>query len=151
MSKKCFRVKTRGLKGDCSAAGFFESIVKNVDSVEFERKTVPSSKPFAGCSFDYLVVDGISRFPSFDGGSAAGYGEIIEIDCESEEEVKVKFDCINNACIKSDKYETPGLYESLEECETVCGEKGCSGECISNKKWSQIKDLAGKLKDKNCK
>lgn len=63
---------------------------------------------------------------------------------------QIKYDCINGACIKSEKYETPGLYNSLEECQMVCGEKGCSGECISHKEWSQIKDLAGKLKNKNC-
>lgn len=68
-------------------------------------------------------------------------------DIDEEQEA---YDCINGACLKSKDYGTPGLYKSLEECETVCGEKKCSGKCISNKEWNQIKDLAGKLKNKNC-
>lgn len=60
------------------------------------------------------------------------------------------YDCINGACIKASEYETPGLYENISECEKACG-TGCSGKCLSNEEWSKIKDLAKKLKDKNCK
>lgn len=103
----------------------------------------------------YWDVDGVDMF----NGSIIKNGTIEVVDADfsttygSCDECKIvieKYDCINNACIKSDKYDTPGFYKSLEECETVCGEKGCSGECIPNKEWNQIKDLAGKLKGKNC-
>lgn len=63
--------------------------------------------------------------------------------CEAE------YDCVNGACIKKTVYNTPGFYKSLAECETACG-TGCSGKCLSNQEWSQITDLANKLKQKNC-
>ena len=151
MGNKCFRVKARGLNGDCSPSGYFEEIIRNVDSVVFERKNVPSGRIFAGCPYDYVVIDGASRYPNFEGGSAAGYGEIIEIDCETEEEKKPdKYDCLNAACVLSTQFETPGIYSYLEDCETACG-TGCSGKCLSNKDWQKIQDLSGKLKNKNCK
>jgi hypothetical protein len=59
------------------------------------------------------------------------------------------YDCINGACLPQGTYDTPGLYESLEECQTACG-TGCSGKCISNSDWTQIEGLANKLKQKNC-
>jgi hypothetical protein len=59
------------------------------------------------------------------------------------------YDCINGACISKVIYNTPGMYESLEVCETACG-TGCSGKCISNSDWVQIEGLANKLKQKNC-
>ncbi|MDJ0620700.1 MAG: hypothetical protein QNJ63_28860 [Calothrix sp. MO_192.B10] len=60
------------------------------------------------------------------------------------------YDCINNACIISTEYNTPGLYKSLSECEQVCGTKGCSGKCLSNKQWSIIQELARKAKNTSC-
>lgn len=67
--------------------------------------------------------------------------------CEEEYE---PYDCINGACIKSSKYDTPGLYENISECEKACG-TGCSGKCLSNEEWNKIKNLAKQIKDKNCK
>lgn len=69
--------------------------------------------------------------------------------CEGCEDPNVYYDCVNGACIKKETYGTPGLYESIEECEVVCGE-GCSGKCLSNTDWAKIQDLASKLKNKNC-
>ncbi|MHC5769669.1 MAG: hypothetical protein ACYTXI_29480 [Nostoc sp.] len=46
------------------------------------------------------------------------------------------FDCINGTCIDASKFNTPGMYSSLSECETACG-IGCNGKCISNSKWAQ--------------
>ncbi|MBE8990638.1 hypothetical protein [Nostoc sp. LEGE 12450] len=60
-----------------------------------------------------------------------------------------KYDCINGACIKANVYDTPGIHESLSECETACG-TGCSGKCISNSDWAQIEGLSGQLKNRNC-
>ncbi|MEH2123711.1 hypothetical protein [Nostoc sp.] len=59
------------------------------------------------------------------------------------------YDCINGACIKKSVYNTPGLYQSLSDCEVVCG-IGCSGKCISNSDWSQIEGLSHQLKNRNC-
>jgi hypothetical protein len=60
-----------------------------------------------------------------------------------------KYDCINGACIPKTTYNTPGIYNSLAECETSCG-TGCSGKCISNSDWATIEGLASQLKQRNC-
>ncbi|MBN3926114.1 hypothetical protein [Nostoc sp. NMS4] len=60
-----------------------------------------------------------------------------------------KYDCINGACIKKTVYSTPGIYQSLSECETACG-TGCSGKCVSNADWAQIEGLSNQLKNRNC-
>jgi hypothetical protein len=59
------------------------------------------------------------------------------------------YDCINGACIKKSVYSTPGLYQSLSDCEIACG-TGCSGKCLSNADWAQIKSLSNQLKTRNC-
>ena len=63
----------------------------------------------------------------------------------------VPHDCINGACIPAAEYNTPGLYQSLSECEQVCGSQGCSGKCLGNAEWATIQELANKLKNQNCK
>ncbi|MBD2197941.1 MULTISPECIES: hypothetical protein [Calothrix] len=60
-----------------------------------------------------------------------------------------KYDCINGACIPSSTYNTPGIYQSLSECEIACG-TGCNGKCISNAEWSKIEGLSSQLRNKNC-
>ena len=64
--------------------------------------------------------------------------------------VSIEYDCVNGACVKKTKFSTPGFYKSLSDCETACG-TGCSGKCLSNADWNQIKGLANKLKSRNCK
>ena len=59
-------------------------------------------------------------------------------------------DCINGACIMASTHGTPGMYGTLEECETACGTTGCSGKCISNSDWAQIQGLSNQLKNRNC-
>ncbi len=60
-----------------------------------------------------------------------------------------KYDCINAACIPSTTYNTPGIYQSLSDCEQVCG-PGCSGVCLSNADWAEIQGKAAQLRNKNC-
>ena len=67
------------------------------------------------------------------------------MSCASDE----KYDCINGACIPKTTYDTPGLYQSLEDCEVACG-TGCSGKCISNSEWAQIEGLSNELKSTTC-
>ncbi|WP_109010069.1 hypothetical protein [Nostoc commune] len=64
--------------------------------------------------------------------------------CDSKQ-----YDCINGACTNKSTYNTPGLYQTLSDCETACG-TGCSGKCISNSDWAQIENLSGQLKSRNC-
>lgn len=76
-------------------------------------------------------------------------GFVTSGSCSGCEIIIEHYDCINGACINKNTYNTPGLYKSLSECETVCG-TGCSGKCISNSDWSTIEGLASQLKNKNC-
>ncbi len=61
----------------------------------------------------------------------------------------LEYDCVNGACISKTRYNTPGLYKSLPECQTACG-AGCSGKCISSDDWAQIQGLSNQLKSRNC-
>ncbi|WP_414622046.1 hypothetical protein [Calothrix sp. CCY 0018] len=74
---------------------------------------------------------------------------VSQTPCEGCVDPNIYYDCINGACVKKDKYGTPGIYQTIEECEVVCGE-GCSGKCIANADWAKIQDFASKLKTKNC-
>jgi hypothetical protein len=80
---------------------------------------------------------------------AAIAGRGVRGNCTSCLGIQPEFDCINGACISKSTYNTPGIYNSLEECEAACG-TGCGGKCISNSDWAQIEGLADKLKQKNC-
>lgn len=44
--------------------------------------------------------------------------------------VSQKFDCINGNCLDADKYTTPGIYQSLSDCQAVCAN---GGACASGK------------------
>lgn len=95
---------------------------------------------FAGLQ---LYLDGVNQ-----GNNYVFYTNayIVSTTCEPLEE---KYDCINGACTANTTYGTPGIYQTLSECETACG-TGCSGKCISNSDWSQIEGLANQLKQSNC-
>jgi hypothetical protein len=62
-----------------------------------------------------------------------------------------RYDCLNGSCIPSGTYSTPGIYESLEECEVNCGGQGCSGKCLTNAEWAAIVGRSENLKNINCK
>ena len=63
----------------------------------------------------------------------------------------ILYDCINHACRPASQYGTPGIYQSLSDCEQNCGSKGCSGECVSKDRWAIIKRLSSNLKNKSCR
>lgn len=84
----------------------------------------------------YSMVDGsYSLFESNDASCTTSASE--------------QYDCVNANCVKSTKYNTPGIYASIEECETACG-LGCSGQCVPKSEWNKIQSLANQLKNKNC-
>jgi hypothetical protein len=64
-------------------------------------------------------------------------------------ETKPRYDCLNAACTPKNTYNTPGLYQSLAECEQSCG-PGCGGVCLSNSDWAAIQGLAAQNKSKHC-
>lgn len=60
-----------------------------------------------------------------------------------------RYDCVNGSCLEKGRYSTPGIYESLSECEQNCG-PGCGGVCVSNTDWAKISSLVAMLKNKDC-
>ncbi len=74
---------------------------------------------------------------------------VSQTSCTECNDPTVSYDCINASCVKKTVYNTPGIYQSLSDCETACG-IGCSGKCLSNEEWSRIQDLANKLRQRNC-
>lgn len=71
-------VRTQGLNSDCSAAPTVFTTVYTARTIAFETATIPPGQPFAGCSYKFLVVDGVSNYPDLTGGSAGGTGEILD-------------------------------------------------------------------------
>ena len=64
---------------------------------------------------------------------------------------KNRYDCLNGNCVLSNLHNGRGVYDSLAECEAVCGsDSGCNGECVGKGKIAQLKNLANRLKRKNC-
>lgn len=75
----------------------------------------------------------------------------INVTCSGIAQNQLPHDCINNKCRPSSQHNTEGFFKSLAECEAVCGSgSGCNGECVSKAKLSQLKNLANRLKRKNC-
>ena len=76
------------------------------------------------------------------------------------------YDCVNHKCELSTKYNTPGLYKSLADCEAVCGKGGvcASGKqcldpvnycppgkvCIEEGEHAKIQNLIQQTKNKFC-
>lgn len=146
MGSQCFLIQTQGLNSSCGGSGNYSQTLSNVSSVEFETQTVPAGQPFAGCSYDYLVVDGVSRYPSFDGGSATGLGTITEVDCGTGQPLP-KYDSINGACIVSTTYSTPGHYTSMAACSAGIACPACPAcpalPCASCPTGQTCKDSSG--------
>lgn len=98
-----------------------------------------------GDAIDFCLINGgYSYFFALSGEEAKPGTATIELLQDLR-----KYDCINGACITTETYNTPGLYQSLSDCELACG-TGCSGKCISNADWATIQRLATQLKNKSC-
>jgi hypothetical protein len=68
----------------------------------------------------------------------------ISIDCP--EVSSNKYDCVNGQCALASQYHTPGLFNSLEDCQAKCAlNNGCDGTCINSADWSRIQQLANGL------
>ena len=148
-------------QSDCSIFGNpptpfpFSKSGKKICVFPAQNASVQYGCPGVGISTDGAVDGGISHtlkvWITPDGGVEFFWGTFTygSSSCWEEEEEEKKYDCINGACIEAVKYETPGLYQSLEECQVACG-TGCSGKCISSNEWKQIQDLARRIRNKNC-
>ncbi|MBH8575784.1 hypothetical protein I8752_22825 [Nostocaceae cyanobacterium CENA369] len=77
-----------------------------------------------------------------------------------------KYDCLNGQCIPKTTYNTPGLYNSLEDCQAVCANGGACAEgkkcvdpttfcpdghvCIEQGEYNSIQGLVDKIKSEVC-
>jgi hypothetical protein len=83
-------------------------------------------------------------------------------DCSSS--IKT-YDCLNGACVESADYDTPGLFNSLADCEAACGSgTGCAAPnicvppdycppgmvCLPAGEFSQIEGLGVALNNSAC-
>ncbi len=69
-------------------------------------------------------------------------------DCppESLPPTEIKYDCINGNCIDSTVYGTSGIYSSLENCESNCGNSSqCQegSDCVVIQDTETLKNLLG--------
>jgi len=150
MGNRCFKTTTRGLGPNCEPRGNFGDTYNNVDSVSFQSGTIPQGNNYGGCSYDFLVIDGVSRYPDLGGGSASGTGTITEIDCKTGQP-DTNFDCINGKCTPAKQYNTPGIFKKLSDCKSACGGGArCDGVCLDKDELNKIKALAGDIKGKVC-
>jgi regulator of replication initiation timing len=145
MAKKCFRTNTKGLGGGCSPLGDYSEVINFVDSVSFETKVINGGS-FNGCTYNFLVVNGISRYPDLSGGSAGGTGTITEITCPVNQSIKT-YNCINGQCVEV--VGESGDFATLELCQN----SGCeipkfsynciNGQCVQlNNEDGAFKTLA---------
>ena len=64
-----------------------------------------------------------------------------------------KYDCLNGGCVTKETYSTPGLYASLEACQSICGvppTPPCDGECVSNAQIAALQQAANIITSKLC-
>lgn len=130
------------------STSFNRDISKNLSGIAVSFGTVIYSNGNRWSDVDVLFEDGSTQRIALIRNNASTHTatNLRLVGCDP---IEKKHDCLNGACVESKEYKTPGLYQSLEECETACG-TGCSGKCLSNKEWNQIQDLARNLKNKNC-
>ena len=133
------------------------TVVTNVRTVEITSDGSPTVFTNARCSAQGNSAIGwagkndlVQVFGAYTNYCAYPDEQIVSIHLiECQEPPSVQYDCINGACIPKTTYNTPGIYQSLSDCEVACG-TGCSGKCISNSGWAQIEGLSDELESANC-
>ncbi|MGV0102345.1 hypothetical protein NSTCB13_00866 [Nostoc sp. DSM 114160] len=81
-------------------------------------------------------------------------------------QVTARYDCINGTCTLSNQYSTPGLYNSLSDCQAVCANGGACAEgkqcidptkfipsgkvCIDQGEFDSIEALISKIGSEVC-
>lgn len=103
-----------------------------------------------GATDFYVTPDNITQPNNQAAYNTAISGRGVRGNCTACLVVGDLYDCINGACIKNSVYNTPGIYTSLEQCQSECGGVGCNGVCLSNSEWSTIQGLSNQLKNRNC-
>ncbi len=72
-----------------------------------------------------VVLDSDGNIIAINGNNVMFSPTVQTTNCEST----TKYDCVNGKCELQTKYNTPGFYQSLQDCESVCG----NGVCVEGK------------------
>jgi len=107
----------------------------------------------------YWIVDGVDMFA----GSLVASGTISVVpdntpadygNCTSCTPVSVPYDCVNGNCVESSQYNTPGIYNSLANCQAVCGVSSTDcppGKvCLEQAEYDSINNLIAQLGGELC-
>jgi len=73
---KQFSIFSRGLNDNCTPSSITYTNTITAVTVSFETRVVPSGQQFAGCNYDFVIIDGIPKYPDLSYGSAPGTGII---------------------------------------------------------------------------
>lgn len=68
----CWEYGGEGLTSNCEASGTVFTHFHRGSKPKFEVRTSPPNTNFAGCSFAFVILDGESNYPSYEGGGAPG-------------------------------------------------------------------------------
>jgi hypothetical protein len=130
MAKKCFQAKTYGATSYQQPGEFVQSNgisyaswyrANTLSTVVDTILNTDSNPYYAGMQAYFLVIDGVQTRiwgPTW---------EITEDPNNPNCPALEKYDCINGQCFESTVYSTPGQYETLEACQSECGQ--CENQC----------------------
>ncbi len=109
-----------------------------------------------------IVVDANGDTIQLNGSNVMFFpSSVVAANCS----LSVAYDCINYKCEPATKYNTPGHYSSLQDCEAVCGNGVCaSGKqcldpanycppgkvCLEDSEVSKMSNLIKLIKNKVC-
>jgi hypothetical protein len=79
----CWEYGGEGLTGNCQPSGSTFTHFHRGEKPKFETKTSPQGTNFAGCNFSYVVLNGKSNFPSYEGGGAPGTTFVRRVEGEN--------------------------------------------------------------------
>ena len=112
----------------------------------------------------YFCSNGQKAIKIFDGSSQTGYSCYLPGSLTITRLATPTYDRVNNACVLSTRYNTPGVYASLEQCESASGPTNCQAPkicvpsdycppgmvCLPFGEFSQIEGLAATLNNSAC-
>lgn len=156
---KCYRIDAEGAaphpgQGNLvSSNGAKYPIWRRFNSLSWRIDTIRSSEfggGYTGCLAYYATYDGVDSRD----GSARPVSPVLDESNPNCPAVKY-YDCINGQCTEKTQYNTPGLYQSLEECQVNCGTTNNNEcppgyVCLTTSEFSEISSLASQIKGAVC-
>lgn len=142
----CPSVPTQGwcVRGNAVAAPNRSEAAANYYNTEpqITHRSSPADESFWG--FKYSTINGI--------GYVDGTYTITRSDQASctVTPANIKHDCINGQCVPSTRFTTPGIYNSLEDCQVQCELNNTDLVCLTPSEYNQITALIRKISQEIC-